>query len=564
MERLWVRIGDAGWRELAVGDENELVVGRELEGIDDGEMSQRHARISRLADGGMVIEDLGTRGGTFVNGARIDAARSITAGDRIRIGRTIFEVFDPEDAALTVAGPIPSARPATPKGSRPPAALPPFSPPRPPSPRPWERRSYLGLLAIVATVVLVAVLSVVILSDVTRVAKPFECVDHPDTDQSVAVTAYVEANLPSRNANAILVIRYAEEDLHPLPIDCFRAGGSGSYDLDDVGVLDADQQVIVDERHNRLLAVNQGSDSIAVFDIEADGDLRPVPGSPFPSGGTAPVSLGLSADHLLVVNNAHDGVRDLTSFTPNITSFTVQEDGSLTPVSGSTFALPVASNPTQALISPDGGVMFGTNPRGPLRAYRVQDDGTFVQGPDSPQRIDPAAFPPGFPVAYRFALGLAVHPTLPLMYASLPRASALAVYRYDPDADLTFVRAAPNQGSWLPCWTTVSPDGQHLYTANAGSGTISAFDIGTDPESPRQIQSVAFGQPGNPWNVRLDASGRFLLVLNPRNLPGIPAGAGNTLHLLEVSPDGTVREVASAMVKLPIPVGTNPQGLAVK
>lgn len=563
MDRLRLKVGRAGWRELAIGDGNELVVGQGLSGLDDTEISRRHARISRLADGRMVIEDLGSQSGTFVNGERIDAPRSITAGDRIRIGRTIFEVFDPDSAAQTIAAPIASPRPAAPTGSPSPAVLPPFSPPRPPSLRPWERTSYLGLVAIIVAVVLVAVLAVVVFNDATRGTQPFECVDRADTGQPVAVTAYVEANLPNRNGNAILVLRYAEGDLYPLPIDCFRTGGSGSHDLDDVGVLDADQQVIVDGSNHRLLAVNQGSDSIAVFDIEPNGDLRPVPGSPFPSGGTAPVSLGLSGDHLLVVNKAHDGVRDLTSFAPNITSFTVLEDGSLTPVPGSTFALPFASNPTQALISPDGRVMFGTNPRGPLRAFRVNDDGTFVEGPNSPQRIDPAAFPHGFPVAYRFSLGLAVHPTLPLLYASLSRASALAVYRFDSEAGLTFIRAAPNQGAWLPCWTIVSPDGRHLYTANAGSETISVFDIGTDPESPRQIQSVAFGQPGNPWNLALDSSERFLLVLNPRNLPGVPAGAGNTLHLLQVSADGTVKEVSSALVKLPVPVGTSPQGLAV-
>jgi len=563
MERLRVRDGTAGWRELRIDDGNELVFGRGLNGLHDAEMSRRHARISRLAEGRMVVEDLGSKGGTFVNGERIEAPETIAAGDRIRIGRTILEVFDPESAGRTIAAPIAIPGSATPTGPPSPAVLTPFSPPRPSGRRPWERRSYLGLVAIVVTVMLVAVLSVVVFREAVRVEEPFDCVDHPDTGDPVAVTAYVEANHPSRSGNAILVLRYAEGDLHPLPIDCFRAGGSGSHDLADVGVLDADQQVIVDASHDRLFAVNQGSDSIAVFHIEPNGDLRPVPGSPFPSGGTAPVSLGLSGDHLLVVNKAHDGVRDLTSFLPNITSFTLAEDGSLTPVPGSTFTLPVASNPTQALISPDGGVMFGTNPRGPLRAFRVDEDGTFVQGPDSPQRIDPAALAPGFPDAYRFALGLAVHPTLPLLYASLPRGPALAVYRYDTEADLTFVRAVANHGAWLPCWTLVSSDGRHLYTANAGSDTISVFDIGSDPESPRQIQSVVFGQPGTPWNLGLDPSGRFLLVLNPRNLPSIPAGSGNTVHLLQVSPDGTVKEVRSAQVKLPLPVGTNPQGIAV-
>jgi hypothetical protein len=36
-------------------------------------------------------------------------------------------------------------------------------------------------------------------------------------------------------------------------------------------------------------------------DIFDDGSLQPVPGSPFPSGGKNPVSIGLAGDKLYVV-----------------------------------------------------------------------------------------------------------------------------------------------------------------------------------------------------------------------------------------------------------------------
>ncbi len=46
------------------------------------------------------------------------------------------------------------------------------------------------------------------------------------------------------------------------------------------------------------LVTNQGSDSIAVFKIQPNGGLQAVTGSPFPSGGMAPRSLGLSGSTL--------------------------------------------------------------------------------------------------------------------------------------------------------------------------------------------------------------------------------------------------------------------------
>ena len=77
----------------------DLLIGRhapEDEGRlgDDPEISRRHARVSRGADGRLAIEDLGSANGTYVNGERIDAPRTLEHGDLIRVGTTVLEVTD--------------------------------------------------------------------------------------------------------------------------------------------------------------------------------------------------------------------------------------------------------------------------------------------------------------------------------------------------------------------------------------------------------------------------------------------------------------------------------------
>lgn len=67
-----------------------------------------------------------------------------------------------------------------------------------------------------------------------------------------------------------------------------------------------DTPVIANREHTLLFAVNEGSNNIAVFRIGLYGDLTPVVGSPFASGGYQPVSLALVRDILTVVNKNGD------------------------------------------------------------------------------------------------------------------------------------------------------------------------------------------------------------------------------------------------------------------
>ena len=59
--------------------------------IDDTFISQLHARVSP-SDTGLLIEDLGSTNGTYVNRERVAAPVIGGSGDRIQLGGIVFEV----------------------------------------------------------------------------------------------------------------------------------------------------------------------------------------------------------------------------------------------------------------------------------------------------------------------------------------------------------------------------------------------------------------------------------------------------------------------------------------
>ncbi|HJS93436.1 MAG TPA: hypothetical protein VJ741_04170 [Solirubrobacteraceae bacterium] len=379
---------------------------------------------------------------------------------------------------------------------------------------------------------------------------------------SASGTVYIESNSSAPVSNEILAFRYVNGALSARGVRRYPTDGSGSHDLSNSGVLDADQEVITDARRTLLFAVNSSSDTIAVFHITADGGLVPVAGSPFPSGGRAPSSLGIAGRTLIVANKAQDGVRDLSRVRPNYTSFHVRPDGSLSgPISS--IAVPAGSSPLQAYVTPDQKVLITSEEAGVFRAFRIGPGGRLRQGPGSPVRLPGAVFPGGRRVPNVWPAGLVSHPGQKILYAQLANLSETIVYRWDDQARLTFVRALSNPHSFLPCWTHVNARGTRMYSGNAGSDNLSVFDIARDPTNPREIQSVRLNAPGNPWNFEIDPTGQVIFLLDMRAVRQIPPGRGNQLHALRIAPDGRLTEEHSSPVNIPVPVGTNPIGLAI-
>jgi two-component system response regulator AtoC len=74
---------------MEIPPNGEVVVGRNSEAtlcIDDTRVSRKHARI-RWDSGALVIEDLGSRNGTVINGDTLrNASRALRPGDSVRIG----------------------------------------------------------------------------------------------------------------------------------------------------------------------------------------------------------------------------------------------------------------------------------------------------------------------------------------------------------------------------------------------------------------------------------------------------------------------------------------------
>jgi DNA-binding winged helix-turn-helix (wHTH) protein len=84
-------------REIQLG-EGENVLGRDRDVVvwlDSSTVSRRHARIT-IQGGQALIEDLGSRNGTWVGGRKAEKATALSDRDEIKLGSVVltFRVFD--------------------------------------------------------------------------------------------------------------------------------------------------------------------------------------------------------------------------------------------------------------------------------------------------------------------------------------------------------------------------------------------------------------------------------------------------------------------------------------
>ena len=73
---------------------DELTIGRAAGcqiPLEDSYASQLHARLFRR-NSELLVEDLGSTNGTFLNRKKVDAAVPIRKGDRLQVGKTVLEL----------------------------------------------------------------------------------------------------------------------------------------------------------------------------------------------------------------------------------------------------------------------------------------------------------------------------------------------------------------------------------------------------------------------------------------------------------------------------------------
>ncbi len=291
--------------------------------------------------------------------------------------------------------------------------------------------------------------------------------------------------------------------------------------------------LILSKNQKWLFAVNAGSDEISVFRVRRDGltlvDL-------VDSGGPFPVSLTLHRKLLYVLNSGGDG---------NITGFTVNGKGRLTPLAGSTRSLDAGgTNPPFFLESPaqvgfdrrgkvlvvtvKGQVVNGIGSN-EIRVYPVDRDG--LPSADPVTTISHGNIPFGFTfdrrnhllVAEAFGNGL----------VGDPNASAVSSYDIAPDGTLELISASVENFQTATCWIARS-SGRYAYTTNNGSDTITGYRVGRDGALRLLNADGVTGATGvAPVDLAMTKNGRFLYNVN--------AGSG-TVSMFRVSKrDGSLR-----------------------
>jgi DNA-binding beta-propeller fold protein YncE len=382
-------------------------------------------------------------------------------------------------------------------------------------------------------------------------------IPNPAWSQSVNDIIWLESN--STAGNSILAFRNTGNG-SPTFLMSTPAGGIGVYDATfaPFGPFDSDQNLITNPEGTLLFAVNSGSNSIAVFRITSDG-LQAVEGSPFPSGGSDPVSVGVKDDILTVVNKDQDPAQNVNLIQPNYVTFRVWPNGQLTAIERSTVSVAYGSSPSQALIAARAPVVFGADFLGGLlQSFFLGADGRLRQNP--PQALPDSVFTGQ--TAGHLPLGMRTHPNLRILYVDITLINEIAVYQYNEKGKLSFVRTVVDSGQ-APCWAVVNHAGTRLYATNTGDVSISVYDL-TDPLEPVEIQHFVMADTtGAAFSTVIDDSDQWIYVSSePTSATATPAA--NAFHSLKVGSDGTLTEPFPPVV-LPIG-GTVPvraQGIAV-
>ena len=566
--------------------EDELVFGRSEAPPgnlgDDPELSRRHARI-RVTDQGAVIEDLGSRNGTLVNGEQIQGERVLAPGDKIQLGDTTVELDgSPRTQVRTTSPPTRMAAQQAPPPVAPP---PPSAPPRQPGPGPGftppphaatEKKKTDRRIPILAVLVLLLAAAAVI---------GFATGGDDDTATDTAASAagadtagwvYAVSNIGPGEQNSVLAVDYrADGTMAPLRVREFQTKGTGGKLVPgkSLGRLAGDTQVTVSPDQRFLFAVNQGSDTVAVFRIDrSTGTLEHVEGSPFPSGGKAPVSTGFNGRHLVVANKGILPGEELPGdpAQTNYASFEVSDEGSLTPVN----TLPAApgAGATAAVFSPNNRVVFGAEFLGfSLNSMTIGEDGRLAQAPGSPTKfpdsISRGRRGPGGETGdmLKIPYGVAVHPTEPFVYYIAAASARIATYRYDENTGrLTFVGQVDNPKTIASCWARVTSDGRFLYTGNSGSLNVTAYRIADGGARLERIELQQGQTKSTIANIAFDATEKRLFAIGTSDSPDFPLGPraapANSFESYSIAEDGSLDPIGS--VTLPVPTTTFPAGLA--
>ncbi len=270
-------------------------------------------------------------------------------------------------------------------------------------------------------------------------------------------------------------------------LSVFRVRGATLY-LVQVASSRGSAPVAIAQYGNLVYVINfAGNSNVVGFHLDEGGHLIMIPDSIryLSANNSGPSSLAFSPDgrFLLVTEK----------ITNNIDVFSVQSDGTLS-------LLKVTPDPVPGLFdvvfSPDGAALIvQTGPAGsPLASsvssYLVQGDGTLLPVTGS------------VPTLGTFACWVALTPNGQFAYVSNSLSSTISAFTIDSSGNVaalpsgTVVASLPTESFNLDI--AVSQDAKYVYTLNSGTGTIGIFAV--QPNGSLNLTGLASGlnaQDGN-------------------------------------------------------------------
>ncbi|MGA7439335.1 MAG: beta-propeller fold lactonase family protein [Luteibacter sp.] len=252
-----------------------------------------------------------------------------------------------------------------------------------------------------------------------------------------------------------------------------------------------------------LFATNAGSNEVSVFAI-LGSRLQLV--DVVPSGGTYPVSVAQRGNRLYVLNSAG---------TSTVTAFEIAPTGQLVALPHETRVLgtnaPLVGNqpnvgmtPAQVQLTPDGRWLAvsvkDASAKGWFELFAIDRQGHLANDPTISASDDPQPF--GFDFDGNGHL-----------VTSQAAGSAASSYSVASDGSLKAISTDVANGQKAACWLTVA--GGYAYTANAGTGTVSAYRIGRDGRlSLEQAVAGKLEAGAAPTDIKASDDGAFVYVGN--------------------------------------------------
>lgn len=330
----------------------------------------------------------------------------------------------------------------------------------------------------------------------------------------------------TNNADANEVIAYERNPNGTLhSAHRYQTGGRGSGGT--VDPLGSQGSLTLSDDRSVLLAANAGSGTVSVFRVFGS---RLALTDQIPTGGSEPNAVAQRGRLVYVLNTAGSS---------SVLGFRLQE-GRLVRIADSLrFLSGNFVNSGSLTFSADGRYLAVTErTTNSIDVFRVQSDGRL-----GPITVNSSAGPGAFSAVFAPNGALLVSET----GGSGPNSSAISSYALASDGKLVPISTSvPTLGA-ANCWNVVTPSGRFVYTSNAGTASISGFQIAPGGVLTPIGSTVVGLNPSGSANldITVSADGGYLYSLNAASgaigifqierdgqltnfgtLGGLPAGAG--------------------------------------